>query len=317
MGAFVQRTRRDPHAVSDTTFHYRAADGTSVFARRWRPAGSVRAAVQIAHGAAEHSERYDRFARFLNAHQYAVYANDHRGHGQTRVRSGALGDAGPDAWNQFVGDARELTRVIRNEMPGQPIVLFGHSMGSFIAQDYLARYGAIIDGIVLCATNGVFSLPPDAAARLDMVAANDPLGASAALKQRWDTYNDAFEPGKAGHAWLSRDAVEVQKYVDDPLCGFPFGNELTRDFLKGLSVIFQPERESKIPRDVPMLVIAGDQDPVGGNSKGIVPLLDRYRSYGVRRLTSKFYSGARHELLNETNRDEVQADILAWLQSIT
>lgn len=315
----VTEPRVNGEIVTDPTeFHYAVEDGTKVFARRWASVASApKAVVQIAHGAAEHSARYARFAEFLNRHSYSVYANDHRGHGRTRVRSGALGDAGADAWNHFVSDVRALTTLIRTEQPRLPVILFGHSMGSFIAQDYMARYPRAADAIVLCATNGVFVTPqPEVFAYFDAQAEQAPLAPSKFFSDRWSTYNDAFSPGKPGFDWLSRDAAEVQKYVDDPLCGFPFGNELSRDFLKGLNEIFRPERESTIAPETPVLVIAGDQDPVGGKTKTIEPMLDRYRAYGVQRLTVKFYPGARHELLNEINRDEVQADIVRWLDTL-
>lgn len=140
------------------SFDFSALDGTRIFCRSWKHvSGKPKGVVQVAHGAAEHSGRYDRFARFLDANGYLVYANDRRGHGDTRVRSGALGDAGPHAWNRMVAEARELTVLIERAHPGLPIALFGHSMGSFLAQDYMARYGRAVAGVVLCATNGVFN----------------------------------------------------------------------------------------------------------------------------------------------------------------
>lgn len=299
------------------TFRHTAADGTSVYCRRWTAVhGSARGVVQIAHGAAEHSGRYARFAGFLNAHGYVVYANDHRGHGETRVRSGALGDAGPDGWNRMVEDLRELTALIRRAYPRAPIFLFGHSMGSFLAQDYVQRAGADLAGVVLCATNGVFAAPPEALARFEQAARADPLGPSQLFSARWESFNHPFEPGKPGFQWLSRDAEEVRKYVEDPYCGFPFSNELARDFMLGLRAIFSEEREARIPRTLPVLVIAGTRDPVGGNTKTIEPLIARYRARGMHRVQVKFYADARHELLNETNRDEVQRDVLAWLDGI-
>jgi len=303
--------------AKDGSFNFAAADGTKIFCRRWADvSGQCKGAVQIAHGAAEHSGRYERFARFLNDNGYAVYANDHRGHGRTRVRSGELGDAGPDAWNRIVGDARELTDRVRGENPRRPITLFGHSMGSFLAQDYMARYGKSVDAVLLCATHGVFDPPAQVIAAFDQAARADPLSPSRAFSDRWATFNQQFTPGKPGFDWLSRDPAEVQEYINDPLCGFAFSNELARDFIVGLRDLFLPERESRIPRDMPVFIIAGDNDPVGANTTTILPLLQRYRDYGLTRLDYKFYPGARHELLNESNRDAVQRDILGWLDSI-
>ena len=137
---------------------FRAPDGVDIQYEQWAGPASPRAAVQIMHGAAEHGARYDRFAKALVSQGYVVYATDHRGHGNTRVRSGQLGDAGPDAWNHFVDDEHQLTQLIRQAHPGMKVVLFGHSLGSFIAQDYLTRYGNDVDAVVLSGTG--YAPPP-------------------------------------------------------------------------------------------------------------------------------------------------------------
>lgn len=298
------------------TFTFAADDGAKLFVRRWADvAGTPKGVVQIAHGATEHSGRYARFAAFLNANGYIAYADDHRGHGNTRVRSGALGDAGPDAWNRFLADQANLTDLIRRENPGRRVVLFGHSMGSMMAQDYAARYGKRVDGVVLCASNGVLKDGDAVVAYANQQVADGAAKPSQMLAQVFASFNTPFT-GKPGFDWLSRDPVEVKKYMDDPLCGFLFNNELARDFMKGLRDMWLPVNEARIPKDLPLYVIAGDKDPVGGNTLGLVALLERYRGYGLSRVSHTFYPGARHELLNETNRDEVQRDILNWLDRL-
>jgi alpha-beta hydrolase superfamily lysophospholipase len=293
-----------------------AGDGTQLALHRWPVApGRARAVVMIVHGASEHAARYDRFARFLNEHGYAVYAMDLRGHGETRLRSGALLDAGPDAWNHFVEDQKALRDLIGREYPGAKVVLFGHSMGSGIAQDYMTRYGKTVDGYVL---SGTFYGPalPDAVLRAaDDAARSAPLSPSPMFAGLFLGFNKPFSD-QPGFEWLSRDPAEVARYVQDPLCGKPFGNELTRDFFRGLSRMRAPELEARIPTDVPIHIIGGDQDPVGDNTRSVMALIDRYRALGLTKLTYKFYPGARHELLNETNRDEVQADLLSWLDAL-
>ncbi len=299
--------------MPQSTFTLTAPDHAAIFVRKWGARGPLKGSVQIAHGAAEHGGRYDRFARFLNEAGYAVYAQDHRAHGKTAV-SGKLGIAGPGAWNHFVRDSKQLTDRIKKEYPNSPVFFFGHSMGSHIAQDYIARWGKELKGVVLCGTSGVIpgleAVVPamEQAAR---AAADEP---SVVFKQIFDSFNAPFSSAKTGFEWLSRDEAEVQKYVADPFCGFQFSNNLAYEFLKGLFEMWKPEKEARIPKDLPVLVISGDKDPVGGNTGAILPLLDRYKSLGIKNLTHKFYPDARHEILNETNRKEVQEDILAWLK---
>lgn len=300
--------------MPDTTFTFTSPDQVEIFVRKWdSPGGIPKGAVQIAHGAAEHSQRYARLAQLLNAGGYVVYANDHRGHGQTALRAGKLGVAGADAWNGFVKDARQLTDIIRRDYPNSPVFLFGHSMGSLIAQDYMARWGADLTGVVLCGTTGFLPGLDALVAHMEQAAQTAPDGPSTVFGQIFASFNAPFAPGKTGFEWLSRDESEVQKYVTDPLCGFMLSNGLAYEFLKGLRELWKPEKEARIPKALPILVISGDQDPVGGNTLGITPLLERYKSMGVQNMTHKFYRDARHEILNETNRDEVQRDVLAWL----
>lgn len=300
--------------MSSIDFTFRGQDAVEISARKWESAHlPQKGAVQILHGAAEHCLRYERFATLLNANGYAVYANDHRGHGPKAFQSGKLGVAGSDAWNSFAKDARQLTEIIRKENATLPIFLFGHSMGSMLTQDYITRWGADLKGAVLCGTAGIMPGLDAVVQYMKQAALAAPNEPSMAFAQSFASYNQPFGPGKTGFEWLSRDEMEVQKYADDPACGFPFSNELAHDFLKGLLDLWRPEKEALIPKDLPILVISGEKDPVGGNTLAVLPLLERYQSYGMKNLVQKFYPDARHELLNEINREEVQRDILAWL----
>ena len=293
---------------------FRAPDGTSIYYREWVPAGKPRAVVQLMHGAAEHSGRYDRFAKELVRAGYAVYATDHRGHGRTRLRSGKTGDAGADAWNRMVEDEIRFTQLLRAEHPGRPLVLFGHSLGSFMAQDYITRQPKLIDALVL---SGTSYAPPPPQSFLDsaqQAAVADPLGDSAIWAGMFKDFNQPFT-GQPGFQWLSRDTEEVAKYEADPLAGFAFNNELVRDIFFGFAAMRDPAREARIPKDLPVLVIQGALDPVGENLKGTQALLDRYAALGLTRVQHHFYPEARHEVLNETNRDEVTRDVLEWLGS--
>lgn len=291
---------------------FSAADGTTVHYRRWLPAGAPRAVVQIVHGAAEHSGRYDRFANALTAQGYAVYATDHRGHGRTRLRSGATGDAGPDAWNRMVMDEIALTQHLRATHPGLKLALFGHSLGSFMAQDYIERRGELLDALVLSGTSYGPPPPKQLLDALDAAVKADALAPSPVWAGLFADFNKPFS-SSPGFQWLSRDAEEVRKYTSDPLAGFAFNNELARDIFAGYARMRDPALEARIPKALPILVIQGEKDPVGENLKGTQALLDRYQALGLTRVQHRFYRDARHELLNETNREEVTRDVLGWL----
>src|ERR1700720_3875599 len=265
---------------------FRASDGAEIHYRYWAGPASPGAVVQIVHGAAEHSGRYDRFANALVSEGYAVYATDHRGHGRTRVRSGQLGDAGPDAWNRFIEDEQQLSQLIRQANPGAKLVLFGHSLGSFIAQDYITRRPDLIDALILSGTAYRPPPPPQLIAALDVAARAAPLGPSEFWANLFKDFNK------------------------------PFSNQLVRDILQGFTVLRDPAREALIPKSLSVLVIQGSVDPVGENLKGTQALLDRYQALGLTRVSHKFYDGARHEVLKKTTRDEVPRDGLNWLKAV-
>lgn len=297
-----------------------ADDGQVIAVSRWnddsRPPQGV---VQIAHGAAEHAMRYDRVARRLVAAGYAVYANDHRAHGRTGARHGTLGVARPGGWTAIVDDLHLLTRHIAAQHPGVPIVLFGHSMGSMMAQEYLQRWGGDLAGLVLSGTTGGLAL--DDATLGVVVALGEGEGAdqpSEVFAAMFGGFNEPFAgPDATGFEWLSRDAAEVQKYVDDPWCGFPLSNGYVADMLAGTAAMWTSEAEDRIRRDLPIYVMGGEQDPVGGpDVETVHQLVARYEALGAGPLTLKLYPGGRHEMLNEVNRDEVESDLVAWVDSV-
>jgi len=302
-----------------STFTFTDPDGFNIFVYQWTPddATSVRGAVQIAHGAAEHALRYERFAEFLAQAGFVVFANDHRGHWKTAGSLDKAGICGEDGWNGIVKDAKQLSDLIKARYPEAPFFLFGHSMGSMIAQDYIQRWGDQLDGVIL--SGSAASLGDDigqtvayAEQLVQTQGADQP---SALFGQMFAGFNEPFEPAKTGFEWLSRDIDEVQKYVVDPWCGFPFTNGMTYEFLKGGMHMWTAENEARVPNDLPMLVFSGAMDPVGGNTLGVKDLVNRYAENGLESITLKFYEGARHEMLNETNRDEVHQDVLDWLEA--
>jgi alpha-beta hydrolase superfamily lysophospholipase len=304
--------------MNEETFTFEAADGQRIHTYRWLPERPPKAAVQIAHGAAEHAGRYRRVAAALVAARYAVYANDHRGHGRTAAEFGRYGIAGPGAWEAMVSDARHLTEHIKSRHPGLPVVILGHSMGGMIVQSYLQRFGADVAGAVLSGTAGRELPNTDENLRLleaELSAAGRDAPSETFLSM-FAGFNEPFTgPDATGLEWLSRDAAEVRAYIDDPWCGQPLSNGFVHDMLLGARRMWAPENERRVAVGGPLLVFAGDDDPVGERGEAMRDLVARYERFGVGPITLVLYPQGRHEMLNETNREEVQADLVAWLDA--
>ena len=294
-------------------FAFAADDGAKLLGRRWPAEGRPRAAVQIAHGLAEHSARDARLAAALNAAGYALYASDHRGHGPASAPDTLGHFADRDGWAKVLGDLWTFNRLIAADEPGVPIVLLGHSMGAFLAQEFATQHSDALAGLVLSGSNGK---PPAIAALGRLIARVEklrlgPRGKSALLNQMlFGDFNKPFKPARTPVDWLSRDPAEVDKYVADPLCGFPFTTQLAIDLLDALPRLARPENLGRIRKDLPIYVFSGEKDPVGANLKS---LIDAFKAAGLVRLTTRIYPGTRHETLNETNSDEVARDLIAWL----
>jgi alpha-beta hydrolase superfamily lysophospholipase len=294
-------------------FTLRADDGQSLLVRRWLPEGRAQAIVQIAHGLAEHSARYARLAAALNAAGYGVYANDHRGHGPKAAASDVGHFANQGGWSKVVGDLWTLNRLIAAEQPGTPIVFLGHSLGSFLGRGFLAKHSDALAGAALSGSSG----KPPAIATLGRAIARaerfrlGKRGKSRLIFQMWfGDFNKPFRPARTAFDWLSRDEKEVDAYVADPLCGFPFTTQLAIDVLDALPRVTSPESLAAIRKETPIYVFSGERDPVGANIQGLIADLN---AAGFTKLTTRIYPGARHETLNETNRDEVTRDLIAWL----
>jgi alpha-beta hydrolase superfamily lysophospholipase len=293
-----------------------ADDGEGLLVRRWLPEGRARAIVQIAHGLAEHSGRYARLAAALNAAGYAVYANDHRGHG-IKAAAADLGHfADEGGWDKVVGDLRTVNRLIAQEQPGIPIVFLGHSLGSFLGRGFIAKHSDALAGAALSGSSGK---PPAIATLGRLIARAERLrlgkrGKSQVIFQMWfGDFNKPFKPARTEFDWLSRDEKEVDAYVADPLCGFPFTTQLAIDVLDALPHVTSPQSLAAIRKNLPIYVFSGERDPIGANIQGLIADL---RAAGFTRLATRIYPGARHETLNETNRDEVTRDLIAWLDSV-
>lgn len=297
-------------------FWLTASDATSLFVNRWYGAQPPRAVLILAHGMAEHAARYARFAAALVDAGYALYAHDQRGHGRT-AEHGVLGHyADRDGWQRVVDDLAELNQHIRQQHPNTPLVLIGHSMGSYISQAYLIQHSAEVQAAILSGSNyQPVSLYRAAAliARFERWR-QGPTGRSALIEfLSFGSFNKAFKPNRTAFDWLSRDPAEVDSYIADPLCGFRCTNQLWLDLLEGLQQITPVANLAKIAPTLPLLVIGGARDPVSQGHR-LEDLAAALRQAGLQRVELKLYADARHELFNETNRDQVIADLLAWLE---
>ncbi|MFF1708567.1 alpha/beta fold hydrolase [Streptomyces sp. NPDC058268] len=324
-----------------------AADGVPVATYTWLPdGGRPRAFVQIAHGAGEHALRYDRFARHLLAHGYGVVASDHRGHGATAQATGGYGVTGSsageaagasdpsdasdpaaasggsgvsspsfDSWRAIVDDLKAIGDQVRTLHAGTPLFLLGHSMGSHLARDYAQEYPDGLAGLIL---SGTFrSLPgvgiDESIARLQREIAEDGREAlSSYLPELFAAFNDAY-PHRTGFEWLSRDEAEVDAYVADERCGFPFSAGLCLDWVRAVRKMNDPRSLARVPADLPVHIAVGTEDPCNQGMTLVHELVEDYRYVGLDDLTWKGYEGARHEILNETNRDEVEEDLRTWM----
>lgn len=302
--------------MQKSDFQFAASSGVDLFVHGWLPTTEPRAIVQISHGMQEHGARYGRAAEMLCGAGFAVYAGDHRGHGGS-VIDGRLGYLGPGGWQTVLCDLRQVSEKVRERHPGLPLFLLGHSWGSFLSQAYIQRWGGDLAGCVLSGTNGKNPLAGVGEVVARIVTRFDGPDTTATLLEKLTVgnFNDAFKDGPTGKEWLSRDAAEVRKYVEDPLCGQPFPNAFFVEMLALLNATWKAAEERKIPRTLPVFLIAGTEDPVGLRGKGVLALAQRYKKHGLRDVTWRLYEGARHEVLNETNRDEVERDLRDWLKA--
>ena len=289
--------------MEQTTFTFTGRDGIELFTRRWVADGTApsdaSAAIEIAHGMGEHSARYERFAAALVGAGYTVYAYDHRGHGHTARGADELGHFGPDGWNALVDDMLLVGEQIDKETGGIPRAVFAHSMGSFALQQALLDHSDTMAAAILSGTSAV-----------DALAGAVPVDDSPA---DLTAFNAPFEPARTEFDWLSRDPAEVDKYVADPLCGFGVAASELRDMAAQAPRGADAHALAQIRKDLPLLMISGAADPLAGGLVLVDLVAQRYRDAGLTDVTTHWYDGARHELLNETNRDEVTADVITWL----
>lgn len=300
------------------------SDGNVNAFHSWLPDGEIKACLIISHGMAEHGKRYERFASVMTNIGYAVYCEDHRGHGETAKLQELNGTGGfgyladKNGFFRVVDDIHEEVGKIKEWNPGKKVVLFGHSFGSFITQCFIEKYGKDIDSVVICGSAGPRNATVGAAKCIGAVVnifASRKKPSKFMDNAAFGSYNKRIKNPRTPVDWLSRDEAEVDKYIADDWCGFVCTLGFFRDMFNGLTYIHKKSNMKKVPVNLPVLFIDGTGDPVGDYSKTVVKLSKIYKANGVKDVTLKLYEDARHELLNETNRDEITLDVVNWIEN--
>ena len=303
-----------------TDFYYESQCGSRIHGCRWTPDGEIKAIVQFVHGIVEHMERYGDFAEFLNSHGILVVGQDHMGHGLSVTEKTPKG-CFSGGWFGAAEDTHKLMRDTMAEFPGVPYILFGHSMGSFIARTILAKYpDSGISGAIICGTGWQKNAVVKAGKALAELICrtkgeNHP---SKVLNQvAFGAYNHKIEHPRTTIDWLSRDKKVVDAYLADPLCGFVASAGLMRDMMEGFGYIQDPQSLVGMNVDLPVYFIAGDADPVGDYGKGVRYAAEMFKEAGMKQVDVKLYPLCRHEIHNELNKTEVYADVLKWIKKVT
>lgn len=294
------------------------SDGHRLAYNVWMPeqGTEIKAYVQILHGMAEYSSRYDKFAKFLTKQGFAVFAGDHRGHGHTADEDELGWFSESDGWNRIAADAFELANFMLSKDKEANIFLFGHSMGSFLARTVMVQHPNFYNGVVImgtAASKGLLGRIGKIICKGQVKKKGQKSPGYKMNKLSFGSYNKAFEPAVTDFDWLSRDQKEVAKYVKDPLCGFLCTNGFFLDMLTGIEFANSKKNAETLPKDLPIMIISGDQDPVGNMGKDIYKVFKLYKNAGLADVKMELVPGARHELLNETNRKETYSTISNWL----
>lgn len=300
-------------------FTFPSSNGkTNIYVRSFVPDGAPRGIVQIAHGIAEHSARYDNFASFLAEHGFAVYTNDHLGHGRSLNDESELGFfADNGGWEMAVEDMRQLHDIAAGEYPGIPHFLFGHSMGSFLARTYIIYFRSGLDGVILSGTGQqpkALVLGGKLLSSIEIKKNGGKFKSEMLNNIAFGKYNDGFDTPRTISDWISRDEAEVDKYIEDPLCGYIPSASLFHDMMCGIDFITKARNVQRMNKSLPVYFMSGDADPVGENGKGVLRAYKSFLAAGMKDVAVKLYHDGRHEMLNELNRDEVYRDILNWIE---
>lgn len=300
-------------------FTFPSCDGVhDIYVRKWTPDGPVRAVVQIEHGVSEYIQRYDGFMQFLAAHGFVAAGDDHLGHGRSVKHEDELGYFGEDnGWSMIVGDAHRLHNQLKEEYPGVPMYLFGHSMGSFLVRTYAILNGDELDGLIVCGTGNQPAALVQAGklmSGLELRRHGAAYRSDTLYNLMFGSYNKGFDAVRTPNDWLCRDEAIVDAYGEDPLCGVVPTAGLVHEMMKGIAFVSKAKNIARMPKDLPVFFIAGSADPVGENGKGVMKAYSLFLRAGVQDVSLKLYPECRHEILNELNKEEVYSDVLEWLE---
>ncbi|MDY2814570.1 MAG: alpha/beta fold hydrolase [Dorea sp.] len=301
-------------------FYYPSRDGkTQIHAIEWIPEGEIKGVLQICHGMVEYINRYDEFAEFMAGHDYYVIGHDHLGHGKSIQTEEDLGYFNETRGNQYViGDIHKLRELTMKKHPGVPYYMLGHSMGSFLLREYLTMYGTGLAGAIIMGTGYQGALVLNAGQLICRV-----LAAFKGWKYRskfvdnlsFGSYNKKFEPAETTKDWITSDKERKKKYVEDPLCSYMFTLGAYYQMFEGMKVLTRKDSIARIPKELPILFVSGEDDPVGAFGKGVIKVYEKYKSAGIHNLSIHLYKGDRHEILNEVNRRDVYEDLRRWIES--
>ena len=301
-------------------FYYPSRDGkTQIHAIEWIPEGEIKGVLQICHGMVEYINRYDEFAEFMAGHGYYVTGHDHLGHGKSIQTEEDLGYFNETRGNQYViGDIHKLRELTMEKHPGVPYYMLGHSMGSFLLREYLTMYGMGLAGAIIMGTGYQGALILNAGQLVCKVIA-----VFKGWKYRskfvdslsFGSYNKKFEPAETTKDWITSDKERKKKYVEDPLCSYMFTLGAYYQMFEGMKVLTRKASMERIPKDLPILFVSGEDDPVGAFGKGVTKVYEKYKAAGIHNLSIRLYKGDRHEILNEIDRKDVYEDLKRWIES--
>lgn len=301
-------------------WNYLSRDGvTRIHVIEWRPAGKVKAVLQISHGMVEYIDRYDEFARFLCKEGFAVAGNDHLGHGASVRSDEYLGYFHETMGNEYViGDIHKLREIMQKKYPEAPYFMLGHSMGSFLIRQYMQLYGKGLTGVIVMGT-GARPAAELAAGRIlcRIIAAFKGWSYRSAFidNMAFSSYNKRFEPARTDKDWLTKDEKIVDAYRAHPWCTFRFTVNAYYHMFRGIQFLQDKKNVKRIPKELPLFLVAGADDPVGDFGKSVNRVYETYREAGIRDVRIKLYENDRHEILNETDRGSVYQDLLEWMES--
>jgi len=304
-----------------TTFTFNSIDNSCINAFKCMPDTGIppKGIVQIAHGMAEHAERYLHFAAFLTQNGYIVYANDHRGHGKNIIHKEDMGYfAREHGWFKVVDDMHNLTSIIKNDYPDVPVFILGHSMGSLLIRTYICKFPKAVQGVILSGTAGSQGALHYMAILIVAILKLFKGGRGRAKlldDMSFGSFNKKIKNPRTKFDWLSKDTSIVDKYIEDPACGGLFTVQFFADLLTGLSFIFNKKNLMRMHKDMPVFFVAGAEDPVGNFGKGVEESFKLFKKAGLRYVELKIFDNMRHEILNEIEKDIVYDAVLEWLNA--